>query len=92
MVQVLGLPERDPEKKLDELPWLHAEYLTAISLGLKVIRLIDESTIDEKIIQIGKDHAVDKFSTIKPFCEFEKKVEEAFNRLRKELAEKLGLS
>ena len=92
MIQVLGLAERDPEKKLGELPWLHAEYLTAISLGLKVIRLIDKSTIDEKIIQIGKDHAVDKFSTIEPFSEFEKKVEIAFNRLRKELAEELGLS
>lgn len=76
----------------NKFTWLNAEYLAAITNGIKVVRLIDESTVDENKLSIGRDHATFKFSVGKPFEDFKEQAEAAFVELRKELAERLGLS
>ncbi len=99
MIQILALPvgkfddlcKRDSSDYYRRMTWLFAEYLTAITNKLKVARLIDESTIDEKEFLIGRDHASFRFSAVKPFSDFEDNVQKAFTSLRKELADILGL-
>jgi hypothetical protein len=99
MIQILALPikkcgrpilsdESDYEQKLI---WLHAEYLTAKTNGLKVVRIIDENSIDEGELRIGRDHPNFKFSVMKPNSDFERCVRLAFEHLRRELAAILGL-
>lgn len=100
MLQILALPlakesevvgsRRDD--KHSKLMWLHAEYLTARTNGLKIVRLVDENSIDTNTIPIGRDHASFMFSVSKPFEDFEKIVREAFLHLRRDLADTLGLS
>jgi hypothetical protein len=89
MIQILSLPDINdgyhPSRGGQHLEWLYAEYLTAITYKLKVIRLIDTTTINDDDIRIGRDHSTLKFSRMKPFSDFEKKVKEAFNILKKEL-------
>lgn len=99
MIQILALPvgkfddlcKRDSPDYYRRMTWLFAEYLTAITNKLKVARLVDESTIDEREFLIGRDHASFHFSAIKPFSDFEDNVQKAFASLRKELADILGL-
>lgn len=99
MVQILALPvgrfedlcKRDSPDYYRRMTWLFAEYLTAITNKLKVARIIDESTIDEKEFLIGRDHASFRFSAINPFSDFEENVRKAFTNLRKDLADILGL-
>ena len=85
MIQVLSLPDRMCDEKSPKgLEWLYAEYLTALNLGLKVIRLLDTSTITDDLL-IGKDHMNLKFSRMEPFSDFEKNVQKAFEILKKNL-------
>lgn len=99
MVQILALPvgrfedlcKRDSPDYYRRMTWLFAEYLTAITNKLKVARIIDESTIDEREFLIGRDHASFRFSAINPFSDFEENVRKAFTNLRKDLADILGL-
>jgi hypothetical protein len=100
MLQILALPlakendiaESKNENKASKLMWLHAEYLTARTNDLRIVRLVDENSIDTNAIPIGRDHASFMFSVSKPFDEFEKKVREALLHLRRDLADTLGLS
>ncbi|RIK70303.1 hypothetical protein DCC62_22885 [candidate division KSB1 bacterium] len=99
MFQILALPLAKEsevvtsrrEDKHSKLMWLHAEYLTARTNGLKIVRLVDENSIDTNTIPIGRDHASFIFSVSKPFDDFEKIVHEAFLHLRRDLADNLGL-
>ncbi|MDZ7361689.1 MAG: hypothetical protein ONB46_13330 [candidate division KSB1 bacterium] len=99
MIQILALPIKsfsnqpaeDQENYSQKLIWLHAEYLTAVTNGLKVVRIIDENSIDERELQIGRDHPNFKFSVMKPSSDFEDCIRRAFEHLRIELAHILGL-
>jgi hypothetical protein len=99
MIQILALPITtfsdhtfdSQEDYSQRLIWLHAEYLTAVTNGLKVVRIIDENSIDERKLQIGRDHPNFKFSVIKPSSDFEDCIRKAFEHLRIELAYILGL-
>lgn len=89
MIQILSLPDIKGGYQnscgSQHLEWLYAEYLTAVTYKLKVIRLIDITTINDDEIRIGRDHFPLKFSRMEPFSDFEKNVKEAFNILKKEL-------
>ncbi len=99
MIQILALPiesledlcQKNSKERSRQMIWLFAEYLTAITNKLKVARIVDESTIDEREFQIGRDHASFRFSVTKPFSNFEDSVKNAFAHLRKELVDVLGL-
>ncbi|MGV8018720.1 MAG: hypothetical protein AB2L26_11160 [Ignavibacteria bacterium] len=98
MIQIIALEEpayRLKEEKYkppyDKLAWIHAEYLAAINQGLKVIRLVDESSIDFDDFRIGRDHAAMHFYANKPFNQFEEVVRKAYQFLIVELSSKLGL-
>jgi hypothetical protein len=99
MIQILARPPRE-FSRIQEfqlgmtagLEWLYAEYLTAVTNDLKIIRLIETTSIDEYAVPIGRDHVNMKFSVSEPFSSFKAKIEQAFQYLRSDLAEKLGLS
>jgi hypothetical protein len=89
MIRILSFPDinggyQNPRGG-QHLEWLYAEYLTAITYKLKVIRLIDITTINDDEIRIGRDHMTLKFSRMKPFSDFEEKVKESFKILKREL-------
>jgi len=100
MLQILALPLTKESEHVDcgredkqaKLMWLHAEYLTARTNGLRIVRLVDENSIDISAIPIGRDHASFLFSVARPFEDFENVVHEAFLHLRRDLADSLGLS
>ena len=83
MIQILSFPGIDDEKN-QGLEWLYAEYLTAVNLGIVVIRLVDNTTIKDGV-HIGRDHMTFEFSRLNPFSDFEKQVDRAFAILKKEL-------
>lgn len=90
MIQILSLPQIEGENLNSQagpqnLEWLYAEYLTAVTYELKVIRLLDITTIKDRDLRIGRDHMTLNFSRLKPFAEFEQKVKEAFETLKGEL-------
>jgi hypothetical protein len=98
LIQVLALPVEKASLRKEKyffdagkIAWVNAEYLTAIALNLKVVRMVDEISIDENEINIGKDHASLHFSSIKP-DDFKEKAKIAFEKLREELIDTLGLS
>lgn len=98
MIQIVALEEpayrfRDKNYRppYEKLTWIHAEYLVAINEGLKIIRLVDESSMIFDELKIGRDHAAMYFSANKPFEKFEETVRNAYEFLVKELATTLGL-
>lgn len=98
MIQVLSLPlptksDHAAQQRIQNTNsriWLSAEYLTAVTNGLQVIRLVDECSIDQRQLDVGRDHPCLNFSIVEPFDKFEKRVEEAFLHLRQILGNTLG--
>ena len=98
VIQVLSLPLGSAGRTASEthdrfaLAWLQAEYLTAVTNGLEVIRLIDVASVDPGELPIGRDHPPCEFSVGRPFDEFRRLVASGFEQLRRHLADSIGLA
>lgn len=97
MIQILALPLEDAgttrqfDSQASPLVWLHAEYLTAVANGLEIVRLVDRLSIDMKKLAIGRDHPCLTFASGSPPAEFEAMVRLAYEELRRNLGDRLGL-